>query len=134
MDAKFIVQRLERLSDAQNAEHAQRFFKTGPGQYGEGDVFLGIRVPVLRKIAGEVFKQLDLSQIEYLLRSPYHEVRHLALLVLNKQFVKADEQTRQRIVTCYLEQSQFINNWDLVDCSAHLILGPWLENREQAIL
>ena len=101
----------------------QRFFKTGQGQYGEGDRFLGLRTPQTRRIAG-IFRQLPLSQITVLLANPFHEIRLCALLILVDQYHRSDETRRERILELYLDQSATaINNWDLVDLSAPGIVG-----------
>jgi len=118
------------LGDAAIAEHSQRFFKTGKGEYGEGDRFLGIRVPVVRKT---VKKHKDISEKEVLmfLRSEYHEERLLAVLLLVNQFERATDADKTRIYEIYLDNTQYINNWDIVDGSAHLIVGPYLEHRDR---
>ncbi|MEM8487637.1 MAG: DNA alkylation repair protein [Bacteroidota bacterium] len=124
---------LEEISNPEIAIHSQRFFKTGPGEYGEGDIFRGIRVPEQRKIAKR-FKDTSLTDVETLLHSPYHEDRLVALLILVEKFKKKDDALRQAIYDLYLENTAYINNWDLVDSSAHKIVGPFLENRDRSIL
>lgn len=113
------------MADNEIAEHAQRFFKTGKGQYGEGDRFLGIRVPALRKFARQYHK-VSLDEACRLLKSQFHEERLLALFLLVAIFNKADDEGRRAIYTRYLESTRFINNWDLVDCSAEHIVGAYL--------
>ena len=127
-----IKKRLQTLASAETAAILQWFFKTGPGQYGEGDVFIGIKVPPLRKVAGE-FHSAPLSTVKSLLKSKIHEERTLALMILVRQFAKADDTLRRRIYDFYLAQIRFINNWDLVDGSAPYIVGPFLfeRNRKQ---
>lgn len=128
------VQRaLRQIADGEIAKHSQRFFKTGPGEYGEGDKFHGIRVPEQRKIARK-FKQLPLKETAKLLRSEYHEERLTALFILVLAFEKGDESEREAIYKLYLEHTEHINNWDLVDSSAHKIIGPWLEQGDREIL
>ncbi len=105
MTAQTIQQRLEELGDAEKAVHAQRYFKTGPGQYGEGDVFLGIRVPVLRKLARD-YQRLLLAETTSLLQSPIHEARLLALLILVRQYAKGDASTQKTIYDLYLKNTQ----------------------------
>ena len=112
-------------ANPKDAVFLQRFFKTGPGQYGEGDRFLGIRVPVMRKIARK-HRDLPLGGQFTLLTSKYHEERAVALFLLVHSYKKADEKTRVRICRDYLAHSKHINNWDLVDCSAEHIVGPEL--------
>jgi len=114
----------KRLADPEKAKILQRFFKTGPGQYGEGDVFAGITVPVIRKL---VRKHQDIPPAEAseLLRSPIHEERLLALLILVEKARRGDDATRKCIYRLYLKNTRTINNWDLVDLSAEHIVGAW---------
>ncbi len=131
-----IHRRMRELADPAIAEHSLRFFKTGPGQYGEGDRFMGIRVPVVRQVAREA-RDLPLDQVVQLLRSEWHEERLLALVILTLQFARGEQgnQGRQRrIYELYLDNTRWINNWDLVDVSAHKIVGAWLEKRPRGIL
>jgi 3-methyladenine DNA glycosylase AlkD len=123
--SRAIQSRLRKLGSRQKAADLQRFFKTGPGEYGEGDVFRGVTVPASRKIARE-FKELPFSEIKLLLRSPVHEERFVALLILVTQFPKATEAGRRKIYEFYLRNTKYINNWDLVDLSAHHIVGAYL--------
>lgn len=124
---------LRELGNPEIAEHSQRFFKTGPGEYGEGDLFRGIRVPVLRQNAKK-YKHIDIDVAKALLHSDYHEDRLLALIILVLKYKKGDEAMKQAIYDLYLGNTKWINNWDLVDSSAHKIVGPHLENRDRAIL
>lgn len=112
------------------ATQSQRFFKTGPGEYSEGDQFLGIRVPVLREQAKK-FEHTPLSEIQKLLESPFHEERLCALLILVRKFTKGNPEEQTKIYTLYLENTQHINNWDLVDLSAYKIIGPYLEHKDR---
>ena len=128
--ASEIQVRLRSLGNAEAAAFAARYFKTGPGQYGEGDVFLGIRVPVMRKLAAE-YKALGLDPAIELLRSEVHEDRLLALLILVRQAAKADGEGRKRIYDLYLGHTRFVNNWDLVDVSAPTIVGGHLVDRSR---
>jgi 3-methyladenine DNA glycosylase AlkD len=121
------------LADPPKAAFLQRFFKTAPGQYGHGDVFLGIKVPVIRQIA-RAHRDLPLPQAARLLKSPHHEVRLAALIILVLKFEKADASTRQRIYKLYLGNTKRINNWDLVDLSAPNIVGAFLFERPRDIL
>lgn len=120
-----IQRELRRLADKEIAEHAQGFFKTGKGQYGEGDRFLGIRVPALRKLARE-YRGVSIQEAVRLLKSQFHEERLLALFLLVAIFKKADDEGRRAVYELYLENTRFINNWDLVDCSAEHIVGAYL--------
>ena len=125
-----IRQRLHSLADPAIAGHSARFFKTGPGEYGEGDRFLGIRVPVIRKEVRH-FRDASLATVRSLLGSPWHEIRLFALLSLAERYQRGGEHTRKQVYETYLREIEHVNNWDLVDSSAHLIVGPWLENRSR---
>jgi 3-methyladenine DNA glycosylase AlkD len=128
-----LQERLNALKDSQTAAILQRFFKTGPGEYGEGDLFRGIRVPVIRKLAKE-YEVLTLVESEELLRSTYHEDRLLALLILVRTYLKADYVVKKQVFDLYLKNTRFINNWDLVDASAEHIVGPFLFDKEREVL
>jgi 3-methyladenine DNA glycosylase AlkD len=124
------------LRDAGNPKDAvflQRFFKTGPGQYGERDVFLGIRVPASRALARR-FADLSLDDIEKLMHDKYHEARLLALILLVGRYERGDPAEQQRVYRTYLANTDRINNWDLVDLSASNIVGAHLESRSRAPL
>lgn len=135
VDAKQVVDCMLNMHNEQQAQHLMRFFKTGKGDYGEGDKFLGLRVPATRKIAARG-KTLPLQEVEQLLASPWHEVRLCGLLVLVAKFEKLLSGTsvaspesiasRDRIVEFYLGHARCANNWDLVDLSVYKILGEWL--------
>ena len=125
---RHIRNQLQNLGNRKRAEISQRFFKTAPGEYGEGDVFLGVKVPELRKLAKEE-KNLTIRDIGQLLKSPIHEERLLALLILVRIFQKGNEIERMQIYELYLENTQFINNWDLVDTSAEHIIGTFLMDK-----
>jgi 3-methyladenine DNA glycosylase AlkD len=130
---KDIERELKSLGDSQIALFSQRFFKTGAGEYGEGDLFRGIRVPVLRRIASK-YKDLSLAETLKLLRSPYHEDRLLALLIMNNQFVRGNDANKKTIYRSYLKNTRFINNWDLVDASAPQIIGGFLWDKDRNVL
>ena len=117
-------------SNAADAAFLQKYFKTGPGQYGEGDVFRGIRVPQLRKLS-VAYRSLAIEQVLQLLHSVYHEDRLLALLILVLRFAKEDEAGREAIYDLYLGNTRFINNWDLVDSSAERIVGAHLKDKSR---
>ena len=121
--AKKIERRLKALGTRANAEQAQRFFKTGPGQYGEGDVFLGIRMPVLRTLAKKLI-DTSLDETVDLLQSPFHEARMLALLIWVVQAKRGDDSLP--LYRAYLANTDRINNWDLVDVTAEHIVGAHL--------
>ena len=128
--AATIQMELKRLGNSQMALFSQRFFKTGPGEYGAGDVFRGIRVPVLKRIAKE-HRDLSSSETTKLLRSQYHEDRLVALLILNHQFIRGDHVIRKAIYRSYLKSTRFINSWDLVDASAPQIVGAFLWDKDR---
>jgi len=125
-----IRKEIRRLSDPAKAKILQRFFKTGPGQYGEGDVFAGITVPVTRKLARK-YCDLPLGDAAELLKSPIHEERLLALLILVEKARRGDDATRKRIYGLYLKSTRHINNWDLVDLTAEHIVGAYLDGADR---
>jgi len=125
MNADDVSADLQKLADKEKATFLLRFFKTGKGQYGEGDIFLGITVPAQRTVAKK-YTILPFSDVEALLHSKFHEHRLTALLILCEQFVKADEKVKKQIVDVYLSNTKYINNWDLVDLSSHEIIGTYL--------
>lgn len=128
-----IGSRLRLLSNSEIAEHSRRFFKTGSGEYGEGDKFLGIRVPAIRDLVKNC-GAIQIENIQRLLKSPFHEERLCALLLLVRQFGKGDADQKSVIYHLYLASTQYINNWDLVDSSAGQIVGQYLETRDRNIL
>lgn len=128
-----IQNEIKKNANPQKAALLQRFFKTGPGEYGEGDIFLGIMVPVQRSIAKK-YKDLPLKDIKALLNSDKHEERLIALLILVEQFKKGDEQLKEDIFTFYHLHRKRINNWDLVDLTAHIISGSYLMDKDKTIL
>lgn len=133
--ANDVKRALRALADPERARHSQGFFKTGAGQYGEGDQFIGVRVPEQRKIARQ-FRGLPLDQISKLLKSAVHEDRLTALLLLIDAYERAegDPEQQRRIVDAYLGHLRYVNNWDLVDTSAPKIWGSWLWSRDRAPL
>ncbi|MES9828981.1 MAG: DNA alkylation repair protein [Candidatus Thiodiazotropha sp.] len=133
MNAKHLRESLRSSADPVIAEHSQRFFKTGKGEYGEGDRFLGIRVPVLRQHARR-HRNMPIKQLLQLLRSGYHEERLCALLILVLKYQRGTDEERETIFQHYLNNTRYINNWDLVDSSAYHIVGVHLENRDRRIL
>lgn len=128
--AAAVQRQLQELGDPVAAAVLQRFFKTGPGEYGAGDLFLGLKVPALRRLVRE-HAELSLPEITKLLRSKFHECRLLALLLLVCAFTRGDEPTRQTIYDLYLAHTAHINNWDLVDASAEHIVGGHLWERSR---
>lgn len=124
------------IRNERNTEKAlllQRFFKTGKGEYAEGDRFLGLTVPQSRRIVRE-FRDASFADVTALLESPFHEERFIALQLLVGQFVHGDALMKKKIVTHYLRSTRFINNWDLVDSSAPHILGTYLCDHPRDIL
>jgi len=128
MSANKVKQELGQAANKEKAVILTRFFKTGPGQYGAGDKFLGVTVPVQRAVVKK-FVNLPLPEIEKLLVSPYHEHRLTAVLILVEQYAKAGDKERAAIVKFYLAHAKSVNNWDLVDLSAPKIVGEWLVER-----
>lgn len=128
--AQQIQTQMRRLGNANSARLAKRFFKTGPGEYGEGDVFLGLRAATMHDLARR-HRTLAPPDINTLLQSAIHEERLLALLILVLQMPKADSAERRRIYQYYLANTGRINNWDLVDCSAPQIVGSYLLERSR---
>lgn len=128
--------RMLAAADPSQVEGLSRFFKTGPGQYGEGDKFLGIKVPVTRSIVKECWRETDWGQLGRCIGSEYHEIRLAALLVLVEIFSHArkDPELQQRCVDFYLDHTVHINNWDLVDLSCYPLLGEWLLPRQDRSL
>jgi len=124
--AKEVEQALEFLADSKRKAQTSRFFKTQQGQYGEGDIFIGVSVPDQRKIAQALYQRLPLKQLSVLLSSPIHEMRSCALFILVRKYEKAkgpDE--RKELATFYQDHFKFVNNWDLVDSSCYKILGRY---------
>lgn len=124
---------LRKVATPARAQANRWFFKTGPGQYGEGDQFLGVALPQLRKIARE-YRDMPLKHVTLLLKSAWHEERLLALLILVSQYARGDERTRTTIHELYLRHTRWINSWDLVDSSAAQIVGAHLEHRDRRTL
>lgn len=127
MTAGQVSRALKAVATPKKAKASAWFFKTGTGQYGEGDVFVGVTVPEQRHIARQ-FKDLELAEVKKLLQSKIHEERLTALFILVAQFAKSDGKKRQKIFAFYLENLDRVNNWDLVDSSAHLIIGPQIKD------
>ncbi|MBW2172452.1 MAG: DNA alkylation repair protein [Deltaproteobacteria bacterium] len=121
---------LKKLGNKERAQASQRYFKTGPGEYGEGDIFLGIKVPDLRKLA-KAYQDIPLPDVRQLLKSSVHEERLFSLFVLVQAYAKGNESVKRRIYKLYLKHTRFVNNWDLVDTSAGHIVGHFLVNRSK---
>ena len=127
---KNIREEFKKLSNQEHAARLQKYFKTGKGEYGEGDKFLGLRVPVIRKIAKK-YSTISLSEASEFLKSPFHEERLFALFMLIDLFRRADEEDKKKIYDLYLKSTNYINNWDLVDASAVRIVGAYLFTRDK---
>ena len=130
MTVREIRKELRKLRNKEKAKFLQGFFKTGPGEYGEGDVFLGIKVPELRKIA-RTYREITLEEVETLLHSEIHEERLLALLILIFIYNNGGDYLKSRIHDFYLKNTKYINNWDLVDLSAQHIVGEFLMDKSR---
>jgi 3-methyladenine DNA glycosylase AlkD len=128
-----LKQEFLKLTNPEQAQILQRFFKTGKGQYGEGDVFLGIKVPQIRMLVKK-YETLSLDDCLQFLKSKYHEERLFALLLLVRKFQKGTEQERKKIFKIYLDHTFYINNWDLVDLSSEHIVGAFLKDTSKTIL
>ena len=131
-----LLQEMLCHADPSQVAGLSRFFKTGPGQYGEGDRFLGIKVPVTREVVKACWREVDFPDLEECLSSGYHEVRLAGLLSLVEIFSHArkDPALRQRCVDFYLSHTEGINNWDLVDLSCYPLLGEWLLDKDRTVL
>lgn len=125
---------LRKKASKEKAPARQRFFKTGKGEYGEGDKFLGVTVPKQRALVKIYWQPFSLTDVKKLLASKFHEERLTALLILVQKFKKADDAGKKKIFELYLENTKFINNWDLVDLSAPKIVGPYLEGKNSSVL
>jgi 3-methyladenine DNA glycosylase AlkD len=132
--AKDVQTQLAAQADPDRIPDYMRFFKTGPGQYGEGDVFIGVTVPKIRRVVKPVYAKISLTETIKLLKSKTHEDRFAALAILCEKFAKADSDQQAAIYALYLKHKRHINNWDLIDTSAHKILGPYLFKRDKAVL
>jgi len=130
MTATALREKLRSLADEERAEILQRFFKTGPGEYAQGDHFIGVRVPQIRALV-KAHADTPQQEIDELLHSPVHEERLLALLWMVQRFHGADVKAQKQLYQHYLDSTAWINNWDLVDCSAEHIVGGWLFGRSR---
>lgn len=124
---------VQALANPKKAKLVEGYFKTGPGQYGEGDIFLGLTVPQSRTIAVK-YKDLAYLEISALLKSKNHEERFIALVILIHNYKYGNEKDRNKTYNFYLKHLRYINNWDLVDLSAHSILGAWLMDKDRKML
>ncbi|MBU2044487.1 MAG: DNA alkylation repair protein [Candidatus Omnitrophica bacterium] len=133
MDLFQAKQSLHRHKNQLKAKVLSSFFKAGPGQYAEGDIFIGVAVPQIRRIAVQ-YQKLPLNQVKKLLKSQIHEERLLALIILTLKYAKVDKKGQNQIFDFYLTHIDRVNNWDLVDLTAPKIIGAYLNNRNRSIL
>lgn len=130
MELQDIRSKLRKLGDKQKARILQGFFKTGQGGYGKGDIFIGVRVPEIRKLAGK-YQDMSTTDVQKLLKSPLHEERLLALIILVIKYSKGNDVVKKRIYKLYLKNTRHINNWDLVDLTAEKIVGDYLTDKSK---
>ncbi len=134
MSLKVVKAELQKKASPRRAQVLQRYFKTGPGEYGEGDVFLGLRVPQLREIAKRYFVNLSLGDIKKLLESKIHEHRSIAVMMLRLKTEKSIESERDILVHFLIKHRRWLNNWDLIDGNVDRILGPYLDGKKKDLL
>ncbi|MEN9581031.1 MAG: hypothetical protein RJA70_4040 [Pseudomonadota bacterium] len=133
LNAAAVRAALAKEATAEREAASRRFFKTGKGQYGEGDRFIGVTVPTQRKVA-RAFQHLALKEALLLLQSPVHEERLTALFILVRQYQRGTPEVKSQIAKAYLRHTRNVNNWDLVDSSAPYILGNWLLDKDRSLL
>jgi 3-methyladenine DNA glycosylase AlkD len=133
MDYLQLQKIVKEYSNKEQGIFLQRFFKTGKGEYGEGDIFAGIKVPVSRKIANQ-FKDLSFTDLQKVIKSKIHEERLISLFILVAKYKKADEKEKEKIFNFYLRNISYVNNWDLVDLSAEKIIGAYLIDKDKRLL
>ncbi len=134
MNMEIIEKDLRSYASLEKAKILQRFFKTGKGEYGEGDEFLGIVVPNIRKLCKKYYKEMSFEDVGYFLRSKIHEFRLFAILVLTYMYEKASRDSQKEIYLYYIKNIKYINNWDLVDLSSPKIVGDYLLDKDRSIL
>ena len=136
METSRLYNSIYAVRDPLQVEGLMRFFKTGKGQYGEGDKFLGIKVPVTREVVKQCWQETSFEDLEICIASEYHEMRLAALLTLVQVFkhAKKDRNLQQHCIDFYLAHTEFINNWDLVDLSCYELLGTWLLDKDRSLL
>lgn len=131
---KKVLKELENYSSEGRAIRSRRFFKTAKGEYGEGDVFVGITVPNIRSVCKKFYKELSLDDLDFFISNHIHEYRLFALICCTYSFERADGVERENIFNWYLKNIDFVNNWDLVDLSCHEIVGEFLKGRDRKVL
>jgi 3-methyladenine DNA glycosylase AlkD len=124
---------LMKAASKERAKNLQWFFKTGKGEYAEGDLFLGLTSPQL-KVFAKKYADLSFDDLQKLVKSKYHEERMMALVILKNRFLKAGEKVRKQIFNFYIKNRKYINNWDLVDVNVPGVVGAYLENKDKSIL
>lgn len=129
-----VIQNLKAFASEEKAEVLKRFFKTGKGEYAEGDVFIGITVPNIRSVCKKFYKELSLDDLDFFISNPIHEYRLFALLYVTYLFIKSSVDERESIFNWYMDHIDFVNNWDLVDLSCHEIVGEFLKGRDRKVL
>ncbi|MBO6523565.1 MAG: DNA alkylation repair protein [Balneolaceae bacterium] len=133
MTYELVLRELQEYANPEKRDHFARFFKNNPGEYGEGDKFLGIAVPNQRKVAKK-YNEMPLSEVEKLLRSKFHECRLTAVMLLVYRIEKKDQDVVDEVAEFYLKNIEYVNNWDIVDSSCRFILARFLEKRERDLL
>jgi len=136
MNSSILYKEILTRQDPDQAVNLARFFKTGKGQYGEGDKFLGIKVPITREVVKQCWAETSFDDLEECIRDEYHEMRLAALLTLVQIYkhAKKDVALQKRCIDFYLAHIEFINNWDLVDLSCYELLGSWLLDKNRSLL
>ena len=129
-----LIKELQEASSEERAKVSQRFFKTGKGEYGEGDVFLGLTMPQTRVIAKKHFKNISLAEVQELVKSKYHEFRMCGLVILTYKYEKASPEEKKEIYEFYIKNTKYINNWDLVDVTTPRIVGGYLLDKDRSVL
>lgn len=134
-DLKLIREEVFKNRDEEKAKNLSVYFKTQKWEYGEGDIFLGVKVPILRKISKKYYKDLDIDYVESLLIDSIHEYRFLGLVILIEKFKREKSLSqKEKIISLYLKNTKYINNWDLVDISAYNLLGEYLLDKDRSLL
>lgn len=133
MTADHVREEIASLRDPDKAKILQRFFKTGPGQYGEGDIFWGVQVPYIRQVV-KLNHRMPLAEIQLLITDPAHEVRMTGALLLVEYFKKADQTGKKACYDYYISHASNFNNWDLVDLTCHHVVGAWLWDKDRTPL
>ncbi len=121
-----IISELKKIASVEKQNVLQKFFKTRKGEYGEGDIFLGVMVPQIKKLAKKYYKEITLNETKKLLHNKYHEVRQTALFILRFKYDSSNINNKEKIYNLYLDNTKYINNWDLVDSFAHYIVGDYI--------